>query len=157
MNGRADVLAALLAASDRGVSLADVAQATRFSKQNVASAVDALDLAGLVNIKRRGNEQRVAVAASFEFLPGLRWPVAQPDWVARFGVSLAALRFERRIGMSPTVRAIEARRSVEPLLARILDAGMPVPDLGILGEAFSSAYDAWVGELVEELGVANAT
>ena len=148
VNARADVLAALLVAPQNGLSVADLARKARFSKPNVAFAVDALVLAGLLEARTVGNERRLVLTKPGEILPGLRPPIAQPDWVARFGVALEVLRFDRQDGMSPSVRAIEARRVVEGLRTRILSEGLPPPNLDAFGDDFASAFDQWVVELV---------
>jgi DNA-binding transcriptional ArsR family regulator len=151
VNARADVLAALLAAPHSGLSVADLARRTRFTKPNVAFAVDALVLAGLLEARTVGNERRFVLARPGEILPGLRPPIVQPDWVARFGVALEVLRFDRQDEMSPSVRAIEARRLVEGLLPRITNEALPQPDLDTFGAQFSSAFDRWVVQLVDSL------
>ncbi len=151
VNARADVLAALLAAPHIGLSVADLGRKTRFTKPNVAFAVDALVLAGLLEARAVGNERRVALARDGEILPGLRPPIVQPDWVARFGVALEVLRFAAQDGMSPLVRAIEARRLVEGLLARITSDRLPQPDLDTFGDEFADAFDRWVVQLEDSL------
>jgi len=148
VNARADVLAALLAASPREVTVAELARATRFTKPNVASAVDALVLAGLVKARVGTNERRVWLAPKEAVLPGLRPPVPQPDWVARFGVALEVFRFSALAGMSTTVRAIEARRLIERLTDRIQAEAMPTPNLGATGGEFANAFDRWLVDLV---------
>ncbi len=157
VNARADVLAALLAAPHSGLSVADLARRTRFTKPNVAFAVDALVLAGLLEARTVGNERRFVLARPGEILPGLRPPIVQPDWVARFGVALEVLRFDRQDEMSPSVRAIEARRLVEGLLPRITNQALPQPDLDTFGAQFSSAFDRWVVQLVDSLWGPNRT
>ena len=82
VNARADVLAALLATPRIGLSVADLARRTRFSKPNVAFAVEALVLAGLLEARTVGNERRLALIKPGEILPGLRPPITQPDWVS---------------------------------------------------------------------------
>ncbi len=148
VNARADVLAALLAAPQNGLSIADLARRTRFTKPTTAFAVDALVLAGLVEARTVGNERRLVLTKPGEILPGLRPPIVQPDWVARFGVALEVLRFAARDGMSPSVRAIEARRLVEGLLVRIASEGLPEPNLEAIGSDFADAFDRWVVQLV---------
>ena len=69
-------------------------------------------------------------------------------------MALEALRFGAQGAMSPSVRAIEARRLVEGLRTRLLSEGLPQPNLEILGDQFSSAFDRWVVQLVESLSVA---
>jgi hypothetical protein len=151
VNARADVLAALLIGSENGLSVADLARKTRFTKPGTAFAVDALVLAGLLEAQTVGNERRLVLSKPGEILPGVRPPIRQPDWVARFGVALDVLRFERQDGLSASVRAIEARRVVESLLARIRSEGLPEPDLTALGEPFSGAFDRWLIQLVDSL------
>ncbi len=148
VNARADVLAALLDAQRMGPSIADLARRTRFTKPNVASALEALTLAGLVEAQVVGNERRVSLAGKGTILPGLRPPVAQPDWVTRFGVVLELLRFVERDGMSESIRAIEARRVVESMTDGITNEGLPQPNLDAFGEAFAAAFDRWLVDLV---------
>ena len=98
------------------------------------------------------NERRVGLLLRISLLPGLRPPVAQPDWVSRFGVALEVCRFELRDGMSTTVRAIEARRLIEGLARRLSAEGMPMPNLDATGDEFASAFDRWLVDLVDWLG-----
>jgi hypothetical protein len=150
VNARADVLAALLAAPDIGLSVADLARKTRFTKPSTAFAVDALVLAGLLEARAVGNERRLILAKPGAILPGLRPPVVQPDWVARFGVALEVIRFDR-LGMSASVRAIEERQVVESVLARVLSEGLPTPNVDTFGVDFVHAFDRWVVQLVDAL------
>jgi DNA-binding transcriptional ArsR family regulator len=151
VNARADVLAALLGTSAHGASVAELARATRFTKQNVAFAVDALVLAGLLDTRAEGNERRLSLPKGAALLPGLRPPVPQPDWVTRFGVALEVDRFSQRGGMTPSVRAIEARRLVDGLRDRLTSEGIPQPDLAVFGVDFATAFDRWVVELADWL------
>lgn len=153
VNARADILAALLAMSPRGLNAADLARATRFTKPNIASALDALLLAGLVAARPVANERRFALPPKVPILPGLRPPVPQADWVATFSVALEVLRFQSRNDMSTTVRAIEARRLVDSLVARISAESMPMPYLDAAGDLFGIAFDRWVTDLVDWLRV----
>lgn len=151
VNARADILAALLAMSPRGLNAADLARVTRFTKPNIASALEALLLAGLVTAQPVANERRFTVPPKVPILPGLRPPVPQADWVATFSVALGALRFQSRNDMSATVRAIEARRLVNSLVPRISTASMPMPNLDAGGDEFGIAFDRWVVYLVDWL------
>jgi DNA-binding transcriptional ArsR family regulator len=151
VNARADVLAALLATSPGGLNAADLARVTRFTKPNVASSLDALLLAGLIKAQLVGNERRYALLPKVPILPGLRPPVPQPDWVARFAIGLEILRFLGRGDMSMTVRAIEARRLLGSLTERISTEGMPSPDMTATGDQFANAFDRWVADFVDWL------
>jgi hypothetical protein len=151
VNARADLLAALLAASPRDLTAADLARATRFTKPNVASALDALILAGLVVARPVANERRIGLPPRIPLLPGLRPPVAQPDWVSRLGVALEVYRFELRDGMSTTVHAIEARRLLKSLVDRMSAEGAPIPNLDATGDDFATAFDRWLVDFVSWL------
>lgn len=151
VNARADILAALLAASPGGLNTADLARVTRFTKPNVASALDALVLAGLVQARPVANERRFILPPGTLILPGLGPPVAQPDWVNRFRVALEVLRFLLRDDMSTTVRAIEARRLVDPLVDLMSIEGMPIPSVGVVGDEFAYAFDRWLMDFVDWL------
>jgi hypothetical protein len=152
VNARADLLAALLAAPPGGLNAATLARITRFTKPSVAAALDALVLAGLVIARSPANERRFLLAPGVEILPGLRPPVSQPDWVTRFGVALRVHRFLAVEDGSPLVRAIEARRLVDPLLDRMGAEAMPTPNVGATGVEFGSAFDRWVEDLAAWLG-----
>ena len=148
VNARADILAALLAAPTGGLNAADLARNTRFTKPSIASALDALLLAGLVRARPVANERRFTLPPKVPILPGLRPPVPQADWVARFAVALEVRRFSERDDMSTTVRAIEARRLVNLLADRLSTERMPMPHLDAAGDEFAMAFDRWIVHLV---------
>jgi DNA-binding MarR family transcriptional regulator len=145
------VLAALLGDPKIGLSVADLARQTRFTKPNVSFAVDALVLAGLLEARAVGNERRVTLTGKGKILPDLAPPVRQPDWVTRFGIGLDVLRFTSRDGMSPSVRAVEARAVIESMKDRITNERVPQPNFDALGEEFGFAFDRWVVQLVDWL------
>ena len=110
VNARADILAALLAASPHDLTAADLARATRFTKPNVASALDALILAGLVMARPVANERRVGLPPRIHLLPGLR-AAGRP---AGLGLPI------RRCARGPSIR--RTRRHVDD---RPCDRGAP--------------------------------
>lgn len=130
-----------------GLSIADLARRTRFTKPNVSSAIEALELAELLTTHTVGNERRVLLASNRPILPGLKAPIQQPDWIARFGVALAVHRFLQQEWRSTTVRAMEARRFVESLRDSLAAIGAPIPSLDTFGDDYAIAFDRWVAEL----------
>ena len=154
VNARADVLAALLSEPRVLMSISDLARRTRFTKPNVAFAVDALVLAGILDVQPVGNERRVRLAGRGEILPDLRPGIAQHDWVTRFGVAVRALRFtDQANDQSTVVRAIEARSLAQQLIDGIQSEALPLPDLGVLGQRFGPEFDRWVAALSRNLAV----
>jgi len=153
VNARADVLAALALRPGAALTLADLARITRFTKRNVALTVDALALAGLVELEAVGNERRASLRRERlrPWLPTVR--VEPVEWVDRFRVGLATLQF--LAGQQPTkrsVRAIEARVLVRDLQPAIRRALLPQPETGRLGEAFGDAFDEWAERLTLVIG-----
>ena len=93
VNARADILAgAVGCVARRPQRRRPGSRHARFTKPSVASALDALLLAGLVTARSVGNERRFTLLPKVLILPGLRPPVSQSDWVARYAVALEVLR-----------------------------------------------------------------
>lgn len=153
VNARADILAALALRPGAALTLADLARITRFSKRNVALTVDALALAGLIELEAVGNARRATLRRQRvrPWLPTVR--VEPVEWVDRFRVGTATLRFlDAEEAMTPSVRAIEARVLVKDLQPVIRRALLPRPDTGRLGLSFGEAFDEWVEGLTLALG-----
>ena len=144
VNARADVLAALLTRPLDEMRIADLARTTRFSKENVTVAVDALVLAGLVRIRSVGNERRASLATKSFLLPSLRGPIPQPDWIHRFGPALLVLRFLEGSDLSPTVFAIEARRVMDSARNPLSTEGAPILRDDAFGDEFMHAFRRWL-------------
>jgi len=53
--------------------------------------------------------------------------------------------------MSTTVRAVEARRLINSLAARMSTGRMPMPYLDAGGDEFAMAFDRWIVDLVDWL------
>ncbi len=156
VNARADIVAVLLADPNGALTIADLARATRFTKRNVAVAVDSLRLAGIVEVGRTQNRDRVSLPEASPFRSWLALPRARAplDWVARWHVALAtAALLDTTEAASEQVRLVEARASVERLAAEIARARLPRPDLARVGPAFLGAYDEWVEEIAGTLVV----
>lgn len=148
VNARADVLAALLVAPVP-LSVADLAARTRFGKRTVAGAVADMALAGLAEVGRTGNADRVRLA---DAAPVRSWLQAGSapvrDEASRWRCVLAALDLAERLEGAPgSVRAVEGRRSTDELRAAMSAGGLPRPDTTVLGVAFAAELDAWIGAL----------
>lgn len=156
VNARADILAALIADPFGSPTIADLARATRFTKRNVAVAVESMELAGIVDVGRSQNRDHVSLPESSPFRSWLAAPRpgAPRDWVARWHVALAtAALLDTTEAASEQVRLVEARVSVERHAAEIARARLPRPDLARTGLAFLDAYEEWVEEIADALAV----
>jgi hypothetical protein len=148
VNARADILAALLQAPVP-LSIADLAVRTRFGKRTVAGAVADMALAGLADVDRVGNADRVRLADRAPVRAWLPAPVAPShDEASRWRCVLAALDLQVRIEGGPeAVRAVEGRAMADTLRPALTAGGLPRPDTTVLGAAFASEVDAWLEAL----------
>jgi hypothetical protein len=148
VNARADVLAALLAAPEPR-SVSDLAARTRFGKRTVAGAVADMALAGLAEVERTGNADRVRLAEGAplrSWLPAIA--AAARDEASRWRCVLAALDLAERIEGAPdSARAVEGRTSTDELRAALASGGLPRPDRTVVGPAFAASLDAWLEAL----------
>ncbi len=154
VNARADILAALIADPFGSPTIADLARATRFTKRNVAVAVESMDLAGIVEVGRTQNRGRVTLPDASPFRAWLLTP--RPggpiDWVARWHVALrTAALLDATETAHEQVRLVEARVSVERSAEDIARARLPRPDLTRTGPAFLGAYVEWVEQVAGAL------
>ncbi len=152
VNARADILTTLLTAAGP-MSVAELAAATRFGKRNVADAVAGMALAGLVEVERAGNRDRVRLAPD---APVRSWLPAgissHVEWASRWRVVLDTLALAERTGDLPArARIVELRGSVDSLRPAILAGGLPRPDTAATGDALGDAYEDWVGRLALEI------
>jgi hypothetical protein len=148
VNARADVLAALLLAP-APLSVADLAARTRFGKRTVAGAVADMALAGLVEVERAGNADRVRLADGSPLRAWLpEGSESSRDQASRWRCVLAALDLAGRIDGAPdTVRAVEGRVATDGLRGALAAGGLPRPDTTAVGAAFATAVDVWIDAL----------
>jgi hypothetical protein len=153
VNARADILAVLLAAP-APLSIADLAVRTRFGKRAVAGAVGDMALAGLVEVERTGNADRVRLADGAPVRAWLAAPAAPGrDEASRWLCVLAALDLHDRIDGTPdAVRSVEGRASADTLRPALAAGGLPRPDTTVLGAAFAPEVDAWFEALAAAVG-----
>ncbi len=149
VSARADILAALLVSDPRS-SISDLARRTRYAKRSVAVAVEALALAGLVEVERVGRVDRVRLAPDAPvraWRPGPR-QISPVDVISRWHTAVEVMTILASTADAPAVvAAIERRMSAEALRLAVAAADLPRIDLSILGEAFALEYEHWAGSL----------
>lgn len=154
VNARADILALLLCLpAGTSPSVADVARRTRFSKRNVAIAIESMRLAGVVETDRIGNAHRVALSDGSPlraFLP--RPGISAPDWTARWTVVVALIHAAEDLADAPEGAAVvEEKLVAERAYPYLRDASLPKPDTSALGPSFAVAFDAWTRDVFSTL------
>jgi DNA-binding transcriptional ArsR family regulator len=153
VSARADILAALLASDPRS-SISDLARRTRYAKRSVAVSVEALALAGLVEVDRIGRVDRVRLAPDAlvrAWAPGPR-QTSPMDAVSRWRVAVSVVTALAATQDAPAaVAAIERRMSAEALRPAIIAGELPRADLAVLGEAFALEFERWAGRLARAI------
>ncbi len=148
VNARADVLAVLLVAA-APLSVADLAARTRFGKRTVAGAIADMALAGLAEVARIGNTDRICLAEGVSLRSWLpAGALSARDEASRWRCVLAALALAERVEGAPdSVRAVEGRASTDELRTALTAGGLPKPDSRMVGSTFSAALDTWLEAL----------
>jgi DNA-binding transcriptional ArsR family regulator len=136
VGARAEILRSFLSHDGGWTSVAGLAVATAYTKRNVAEECDALERAGVLSVRARGNRFYYALARRYEleaFVGAL--PHVRPDWVAMLNVTRELVTLESMAagtsaGTLP-VHASNALRRIE----RDLDAlHIPRPPESVRGE-----------------------
>ena len=155
LNVRADIVAHLAIRPPGWVSIAELAATVRFTKRNVAGAVASLRLASLVESDRFIGADRVRLADDRDLrtwlgvAPG---DVRVVDQVTLYGAALAALRLEEEVrDAADVVALLEARALAERIGPDLHSAGLPAPDVTVVGSDFRGAYDAWLVDLAVQV------
>lgn len=101
VGARTEVIRHFLAQPDRRPGLTEIAQATSYTKRNIAEACDQLARAGVLTSRRTGNRLSYALARRAELeafvgdLPGVR-----PDWGPVLRVTHELVQLERQAATS---------------------------------------------------------
>jgi DNA-binding transcriptional ArsR family regulator len=154
VSARAEVIRVLLGTSTPATT-SEIAAQIDYTKRNVAEALEALALAGLVSSEYRGNTaqyrlNRQAVRSVAGSLPTLF-----PLWKSIFRVLSSIMNVPSRANAPRTALAVEARTAVESIQLDIAMAGLRGPDLSTAGEVFWDAFVAWTTEVTTGLALAN--
>ena len=152
VNARSDLFAALLALPESQTSVAELSRRTRFSKRNVAVAVSSMSLAGVIEVVRHGNGDRVMLSKT----PLRTWLASgRPryiDWVSRWCVVLKTLRsVQATEHASDAVRLVENRAALRAMGQDLRYAALPPIDFTRVGPEFSVAFDSWLGDVARIL------
>ncbi len=119
VGARAEILRSFLSHDGGWMSVAGLAVATAYTKRNVAEECDALERAGVLSVRPRGNRFYYALARRDElerFVGAL--PRVRPDWVAMLNVTRELVTLERMAAGTSTetlpVHASNALRRIKP-------------------------------------------
>ncbi|HEY7281099.1 MAG TPA: hypothetical protein VID47_05830 [Actinomycetota bacterium] len=144
VGARAEILRTYLSDSSSSLSAADLAHVVGYTKRNVADALEALKMGGLLEVIPQRNQLRYRSARTSELadlvgdLPG-----DFPNWRSIFRILETMLSTARRTeGLNPSVRGVEAARALHELTDDMRLAGLKAPPFADAGEAWAR-FESW--------------
>lgn len=151
VGARAEVLRILLERPQAALAAGDF-DTVFYTKRNVADALEALRMAGLLEELQVRNEHRYRLLrpANVRSFVGLT-PKLSPDWNAVFTLlfDLSALA-RRGSAWSPIIGAVEARKLLRERRATLQRVGLQGPP-GVTGDAYWAAFEAWATDVARRL------
>ncbi len=151
VGARAEVLRLFLRDPEASLPASELAPEAAFTKRNVAEALDALRMAGLLEAVPMRNQVRYRLARSRELRALLApLPGAFPRWRPRFRVLSRVLdALSAGEDVPPLVAAVEAARALEELGADLQAAEAQPPPRGATGEELWERFRAWALDVAE--------
>lgn len=151
VGARAEVLRLFLRDPHAALPAAELAPEAGFTKRNVAEALDALRMAGLLEVVAVRNQLRYRLARPRE-LRALLGPLprAFPRWRPRFRVLLRVLEAVREVeDAPPLVAAVEAARALEELGPDLQAADTKPAPREMTGEELWESFRAWAIDVAQ--------
>jgi len=151
VGARAEVLRMFLRDPQATLPASELAPEAGFTKRNVAEALDALRMAGLLEAVPVRNQLRYRLARPRE-LQALLGPLprAFPRWRPRFRILLRALEAVRAAeGAPPLVGAVEAARALGELEPDLRAADAKAAPKGVTGEELWGSFQVWAIDVAE--------
>jgi len=151
VSARAEVLRLFLRDPDRAFPASELAPEAGFTKRNVAEALDALRMPGLLEAVPVRNQLRYRLTR-FRELRALLGPLprAFPRWRPRFRILLRTLEVMREVeDAPPLVAAVAAARALEELGPDLRPADAKAAPRGATGEELWESFRGWAIDVAE--------
>ncbi len=145
VGARAEIVRGFLADPSVMLSAADLASDAGYTKRNVAEALDALRMAGLLEILPVRNQLRYRLARPGELVTWVgELPSSLPRWRSIFRIlELLADLGRRAETPTPAVRAVEVTRTLHELEPDLRVVGVPRPAADLRGEELWRGFERW--------------
>jgi hypothetical protein len=152
VTARAEIVATLVGRTEP-IPIIEIVRRTVQTRTAIDNALHQLALAGVVTIVQISpRDTRVLLSKSSSFSDLVQNVPVMPDWLAAFNVALRVVGFaEASAGMPTAAIGTEARRTlreVEPLASA---AGIRLPQEGLVGDDFVTAFYEWADGLPDAL------
>jgi DNA-binding transcriptional ArsR family regulator len=147
VSARAEIIRLLLREPGAACSASELAPEAGSSKRNIADALEALAMAGLLEAMPIGNRirYRLSKVTELEGLVGDR-PAESPSWMSRFRVLRGMLLLaDATEGVAPIVGAVEAARLLSDADGDLRITGARPPQ--VTGEGLWESFRSWSVDL----------
>ncbi len=144
VGARAEIVRAFVADPAARLTASDLASDAGYTKRNIAESLDALRMAGLLEVAPRRNQlvYRLAAAKWLATLPG-DMPLCFPAWRSVFRIIARTLETARRATtVGPGARAVEAADALHDLEADLSAVGPVPPNMGLSPDPWSD-FEQW--------------
>lgn len=157
VTARAEILRLFIASPGASMTAADLAPDAGYTKRNVAEALEAFRLAGLVEVVPWRNQLRYRLAKGEELLAFAgSLPAFFPRWRCVLRVVIGVLELARRMEKLPSrVRRVEIDKALRQLEGDLREAGIARPD-GQSSEDVDELFRRWALAVVGGLASGRA-
>ncbi len=144
VGARAEIQRVFLANASATLSAAELAPEAGYTKRNIAETLDALRMAGLLEVVPVRNQLRYQLAKATELRAMVgAIPTVFPRWHAIFHVLERLLETARRAeSLAPEVRAVEAARTLNDLQADLRLAGVAKPPQDVVAAQVTEVWSS---------------
>lgn len=151
VTARAEILRAMLGNPGPALAAADLAPDVGYTKRNVAEALEALRIAGLLEVSPWRNQLRYRLAKVDELLSLVgAVPAIFPRWRFIFRVLMRLLETVRTTeGLQSSVRLVETDKALRTMDGDLRNADLPNP--GPSDQPREEAFSSWANNLVRSL------
>jgi len=157
VTARADILRVMLGTPGTASTAADLAPDVGYTKRNVAEALEALRIAGILDVTPWRNQlkYRLAKVDALVSLVG-EVPAIFPRWRSVFRVAMRSLETTQMIEDLPAnVRFVEADKALREMEGDLQDADLPGPSPS--DQPREKIFSSWANDLVRSLAFPEPT
>jgi DNA-binding transcriptional ArsR family regulator len=158
VGARAEILRVFLADASGSLSATELAPEAGYTKRNVADTLDALRMAGLLEVLPVRNQLRFRLvkAAELRAMVG-EIPATFPRWHQIFHILGRLLETARKgESLAPDVQAVEAARALHDLQPDLRLAEVAIPSLDFLDVHLWPAFEGWALEVAQAWATAGS-
>lgn len=149
-SARAEIVKAMLAEPRAWLVASQLSSSVGYTKRNLADALDALRMAGLVEVKRQRNAlgYRLRLRSQLEALLGAL-PTYFPRWRSILTVIWKLTMLSSAVeDLEPIVKAVEAKRYLGEVRPHLENLSVAEPKVQTQGEVYWLIFEEWAIRLV---------